>query len=88
MDARKCRTCGERHWGPICPSPKSSRGGVESRPRKGKAEAAVGPREAKPKVGRPLDSEKGKTLTATQPWVAAGMSRRTWYRRQAEKSPR
>ncbi len=34
------------------------------------------------KAGRPLDSERHMTLTATKPWAAAGMSRRTWYRRQ------
>src|ERR1700722_15794403 len=33
------------------------------------------------KRGRPLDSEKGKTLMALQPWKALGLSRRTWYRR-------
>jgi hypothetical protein len=40
------------------------------------------------KAGRPLDSQKHTTLTATQPWVALGMSRRTWYRRRkAEAQP-
>ncbi len=34
--------------------------------------------------GRPLDSQLHESLTATQPWKAMGMSRRTWYRRQAE----
>jgi hypothetical protein len=38
------------------------------------------------KAGRPLDSQKHTTLTATQPWVAEGMSRRTWFRRRAEKN--
>jgi uncharacterized protein (DUF2384 family) len=33
-------------------------------------------------AGRPLDSQKHTTLTATKPWVAEGMSRRTWYRRR------
>jgi hypothetical protein len=37
------------------------------------------------KRGRPLNSERDKTLTAQKPWVAAGMSRATWYKRQAEK---
>jgi len=36
------------------------------------------------KAGRPLDSQKHTTLTATKPWVAEGMSRRTWYRRRAD----
>ena len=78
---------------------KSSRGGGESRPASGpnrlapevqkaaviapvSAGVASGPREAK--RGRPLDVDKAKTLTAIKPWVAAGMSRRTWYRRRAE----
>ena len=37
----------------------------------------------KPKVGRPLASAKDKTLEATKPWIADGVSRRTWYRRRA-----
>lgn len=35
---------------------------------------------AKLKLGRPFKPE-----TKDKPWIAAGMSRRTWYRRQAEK---
>ena len=153
MDAKKCRTCGERHWGPICPSSKSSRGSVKptppaeeraaplrapppskeimtdvggmvslTRPALGgvarAAGAAPGPREAIPssdaartppvlkpkppkppsrkasaaasetfksKLGRPFKKDRDKTLTATKPWVALGMSRSAWYRRQAEK---
>ena len=52
------------------------------------AEVATGPREAiKPRLGRPRIEDKAKTLTATKPWVAAGMSRATWYnRRVAERS--
>lgn len=38
---------------------------------------------AKRRSGRPLNSERDKTLTATKPWEALGMSRRTWFRRQA-----
>jgi hypothetical protein len=38
----------------------------------------------KPKRGRPLDKDKGKTLAAIKPWKAEGMSRATWYRRQAK----
>ncbi len=41
-------------------------------------------RETKPKRGPPRIEDRGKTLTATKPWGAAGMSRATWYRRQAE----
>jgi uncharacterized protein (DUF2384 family) len=44
--------------------------------------------QTKRKSGRPLDSQKHTTLTATKPWVAEGMSRRTWYRRRkAEALP-
>jgi hypothetical protein len=39
---------------------------------------------AKRKPGRPLLEDIGKTLAAQKPWVALGMSRRTWYRRQAK----
>ena len=39
-----------------------------------------------PKMGRPLDSERDKTLMATKPWIAAGLSRATWYRRRAERA--
>jgi hypothetical protein len=28
--------------------------------------------------------DRGKTLAATKPWVALGMSRRTWFYRQAK----
>lgn len=42
---------------------------------------APGPREFK----RPLAKDSHKTLTATKPWEAEGMSRATWYRRQKEK---
>lgn len=38
------------------------------------------------KVGRPRIEEKGRTIEAQKPWVAAGMSRRTWYARRAEQS--
>jgi hypothetical protein len=37
---------------------------------------------AKIKTGRPLAKDADKTLMATKPWEAEGMSRRTWYRRQ------
>ncbi len=35
---------------------------------------------------RCLDSERHKSITAQQPWVALGMSRRTWYRRGLNKN--
>lgn len=38
-----------------------------------------------PKKGRPRIGEQGATLTASEPWKAAGMSRATWYRRQKEE---
>lgn len=39
----------------------------------------------KPKAGRPRIEDRDKTLAATEPWKASGMSRATWYARQAEK---
>ena len=53
--------------------------GVES----GRRETAHKP--IKRKAGRPRLEDVKKTLTATKPWAAAGMSRATWYKRQAEK---
>jgi hypothetical protein len=38
-----------------------------------------------PKKGRPRIEDRAKTIEARQPWLKLGMSRRTWYRRQAEK---
>jgi hypothetical protein len=35
--------------------------------------------------GRPRIENTRSTLTATKPWLAEGMSRRTWYRRQKER---
>jgi hypothetical protein len=43
----------------------------------------AGPR----KIGRPRIEDRAKTLTATEPWKAAGMSRRSWYRRQRDSKP-
>jgi hypothetical protein len=37
------------------------------------------------KTGRPRIEERAKTLRALAPWKAAGMSRATWFRRQAER---
>ena len=39
----------------------------------------------KPKLGRPRVEDVKKTLKALKPWAALGMSRSTWYARQAEK---
>jgi len=35
--------------------------------------------------GRPRIEDKANSIEARKPWVALGMSRRTWYSRQAEK---
>lgn len=48
------------------------------------ARVAPSPREQRRK-GRPLDKDRDKTLTALKPWEAEGMSRATWFRRQAEE---
>lgn len=34
------------------------------------------------KRGRPLAKDALKSLTKTKPWLVAGMSRASWYRRQ------
>ena len=38
-----------------------------------------------PKKGRPRIEDRANTNEARQPWLKLEMSRRTWYRRQAEK---
>jgi hypothetical protein len=35
-------------------------------------------------AGRPLDKDRGKSIEAQKPWLALGMSRRTWYRQRAK----
>jgi hypothetical protein len=35
--------------------------------------------------GRPSQEDRARTLTATKPWEAEGISQRTWYRRQHGK---
>jgi hypothetical protein len=35
--------------------------------------------------GRPRIEERAKTTEAKKPWLKLEMSRRTWYRRQAEQ---
>jgi hypothetical protein len=37
------------------------------------------------KTGRPRIEDRARTIEARQPWLKLGMSRRTWYRRQAER---
>lgn len=48
---------------------------------KGQAGVATGPREFR----RPLAKDADKTISRQEPWKAEGMSRASWYRRQAEK---
>ena len=38
-----------------------------------------------PKKGRPRLEDRAKTNEARKPWLKLEMSRRTWYRRQAER---
>ena len=38
-----------------------------------------------PKKGRPRIEDRANTIEARKPWLKLEMSRRTWYRRQAEK---
>jgi hypothetical protein len=100
MDHAKCRTCGERHRRGPFPKFQSSRGGVHvdggRKPALGpgvplplkagtSAGVAPGPREATPKRGRPRIGEPHEPHEPHRPWVAAGMSERTWYRRKAEE---
>jgi hypothetical protein len=40
----------------------------------------------KPKHGRPRIEDRDRTAEARKPWVAAGMSRSTWYRRKKERA--
>ena len=51
-----------------------------------KAETAAPPPLPAPraKTGRPRANQRDNTLAATKPWEAAKVSRRTWFRRQAE----
>jgi hypothetical protein len=37
--------------------------------------------------GRPRIEDRANTNEARKPWLKLGMSRRTWYRRQAEQRP-
>ena len=39
----------------------------------------------RPKKGRPRIEDRARTIEARKPWLKLSMSRRTWYRRQAEK---
>jgi hypothetical protein len=35
--------------------------------------------------GRPRIEDRANTIEARKPWLKLGMSKRTWYRRQAER---
>jgi hypothetical protein len=37
------------------------------------------------KTGRPRIEDRARTIEAKKPWLKLEMSRRTWYRRQAEQ---
>jgi hypothetical protein len=41
--------------------------------------------EERRRIGRPRVEDCAKTIEARKPWLKLGMSRRTWYRRQAER---
>ena len=46
---------------------------------------AAGADAKRPRKGRPRLEDRAKTIEARAPWLKLEMSRRTWYRRQAEK---
>jgi hypothetical protein len=89
IDPGPARSAEFRHF------PKKDGGDLPDKPRRSKKSLASpsgtvakptkrGPR--KGTGGRPRLEDRGKTLTATKPWEAAGMSQRTWFRRQKEKA--
>lgn len=95
MDAPKCKTCGERHYG-LCLGKvlskvresvtKKARSSTAERPPLTPQVAGSSPAApTKPKVGRPRIEDRDKTLAATKPWAVLGMSESTWRRRQAEQ---
>lgn len=49
------------------------------------AGVAPGPSDTKREFRKPLAKDADKTLTATKPWKAEGISRASWYRRQKER---
>lgn len=75
--------------GKIDPGPVRSAEDEPTKPRRSKKSLASPGGTRGPKKGtggRPRLEDRGKTLTATKPWEAAGMSQRTWFRRQKEKA--
>lgn len=62
------------------------RGGAEKARRVHVPKAAgSSPAPATNHPGRPLDRARDQTHEARKPWLSEGMSRRTWYRRKAER---
>ena len=86
MDAPKCRTCGERHWARIpcggnakvvVPPP---RGSLVQHQKEDLSLSAVTAVMLTPLIsvgrrGRPRIENRGQTIEAQKPWLAAGMSR-------------
>jgi hypothetical protein len=65
---------------------KAKAGVVSPDTRQPAAGVAPGPREPKKaKIGRPRIGTESETITHRKPWVAEGISERTWWRRQAER---
>ena len=63
------------------------KGPAPSKKRRAKKKAASASIALRPSPirGRPRLEDRDKTLTATEPWKALGFSRRTYFRRVAEK---
>lgn len=81
VESRHARPAQRSHVASALRLEKGAAGGTGNAP--SQAGVASSPRETK--RGRPRIEDVAKTLQATKPWVAAGMSERTWYRRRAEK---
>lgn len=87
----KCNICGVAHWryephdfgDGEKPTPPT--GGVFSKILGSVGLTTQTPPARKPRRGRPRIEDIDKTLAATRPWEALGMSRRTWYARKKEK---
>ena len=81
MDAPKCKLCGERHWGMCASDPDPV---VTFPPSPPEWREIAGWAVNIPRKGRPRIEDKGQSFEATKPWLAKGMSRRTWYARRKE----
>jgi hypothetical protein len=68
------------------PSPKANHEEVEAQNPPAEIQAvaeAFGSKVCIPrKPGRPSKEDRARTLTATKPWEAEGISQRTWYRKK------